>query len=135
MTRRKDDNRWSNLKLVSRSSHPKEHREEQRAPLSQEQVRRALEGRSTAEAAELIGVHHQTLRNRFDHLLVKRRSPGETFSPDFVESVRKLAEDPSVGTRDAARRLNTTPNTLRECCRLHAIGWTSAPPGRHPSRK
>lgn len=47
-----------------------------RKPLEEPSVREALEGRSTLEAAALLGVHHQTLRNRFPHLLRKRVSPG-----------------------------------------------------------
>lgn len=46
------------------------------AGLSEERVREALQGRSVVEAAALLGVHSQTLYNRFDHLLQKRASPG-----------------------------------------------------------
>jgi hypothetical protein len=127
-----------NLELHSRSSHQKTHHSEDGVPneasLTEGQVRGALEGRTTAEAAELLGVHHQTLRRRFDHLLTKRRSPGGAFPPEFVRRARELAADPSIGTRAASALLGTTPNTLRSCCRLHGIEWVSAPPGRPPRR-
>jgi DNA invertase Pin-like site-specific DNA recombinase len=43
--------------------------------LDEDIVREALRGRSTLEAAEILGCNHQTLRNHWDHLLVKRKSP------------------------------------------------------------
>lgn len=44
-------------------------------PLTPEEVQKALRGHSTLEAANLLGVNHQTLRNRFGSLLQKRASP------------------------------------------------------------
>lgn len=133
----RSDNRAANLEVLDARTHGIEHAEESRAaqqtPLTPEQVREALEGRTTLEAAKLLGVNHQTLRNRFEHLLQKRRSPGCDFPQEFVERARALAADPSVGTRRAARALDTTEATLRVCCRRHGIQWTSAPLGR-PSR-
>jgi hypothetical protein len=43
--------------------------------LNEDQVREALRGRTTLAAAKLLGCNHQTLRNKFDHLLMKRKSP------------------------------------------------------------
>lgn len=40
------------------------------------QVREALQGKTALEAADHLGVHVQTLYNRYDHLLRKRASPG-----------------------------------------------------------
>lgn len=42
---------------------------------SEDQVREALQGRTTKQAADLLGCHHMTLRLRFPHLLTKRKSP------------------------------------------------------------
>lgn len=55
--------------------------------LTEGMVREALLGRTTREAARLLGCHQQTLYNRFDHLLKKRKSPtrkgsGRGASPD-----------------------------------------------------
>lgn len=128
------DNRPENLELLSRREHELEHRREARAqaqaPLTASQVQKALRGRTTLEAASLLGVHHQTLRNRFGHLLSKRRSPGADFPPSVVERVRRLAKDPTIGTREACRQLGMSALTLRECCRKHGIEWVSAPAGR-----
>lgn len=57
--------------------------------LDEESVREALQGRTTLEAADLLGVNHQTLRNRFPHLIKKRASPK---SLDLLrEEIRSLA--------------------------------------------
>lgn len=81
-SRDKTNNHPDNLEvLASRSLHMREHGDETRerclVPLTENQVKEALSGKSTAEAAELLGVNHQTLRNRFPHLLVKRMPPGD----------------------------------------------------------
>lgn len=131
------DNRASNLQVLDARLHGLEHAEEsrarQQAPLSPSRVRRALRGRSTKEAAAALGVHHQTLRNRFDDLLQKRRGPGGEFPADFVEKARAAAADPRTGVRAASQSLNVAVATLRACCRIHEIPWTSAPMGR-PTR-
>lgn len=59
--------------------------------LTEETVRAALRGRSTLEAADHLGVCHQTLRSRFDHLLEKRVSPGSL--EDHKEEIRSLAKN------------------------------------------
>lgn len=43
--------------------------------IDEQSVREALQGRTTLEAAHLLGVHVQTLYNKYDHLLKKRSSP------------------------------------------------------------
>lgn len=130
----KTDNRPENLELHTRHSHGMEHAEELRAllsaPLDRERVREALQGRTTKEAARALGVHSQTLYNRFGDLLSKRRSPGGEFAPEFVERVRRLAGDPKTGTRRACAELGVAAATLRACCRKHSIPWTGAPRGR-----
>jgi len=132
------DNRAENLELMTAADHLRLHVPDSRAKtladLDEPLVREALQGRTTLQAASLLGVHHMTLRNRFGHLLVKRRSPGAPFPGHFVEAARKLAADRTVGARKAAMSLGVTESTLRACCHLHGIPWTSAPLGR-PSRK
>jgi hypothetical protein len=136
--RNKIDNQYENLELHTRDTHGLEHgpetRERSTAALTEDQVRKALEGRTTLEASRLLNVNHQTLRNRFAGLISKRRSPGSEFDPDFVERLRTLAADPTVSTRRAAAVLNCAQATMRECRRIHGIQWVSAPLGR-PSRK
>lgn len=120
------DNRPTNLEVLTRSAHQGEHRDQRQAPLTEDQVRAALDGRSTAEAAAHLGVHPQTLRNRFAHLLSYRRSPGAPLDPTSAERVRALALDPHVTTRAAARDLGVTPNTLRAWCRSVGVRWEIA---------
>lgn len=43
--------------------------------LTDDEVREALRGRTTKEAARYLGVGKMTLYRRFDHLLTKRKSP------------------------------------------------------------
>jgi HNH endonuclease len=129
------DNRRCNLELMaSQADHFRAHKEEdpefRKIPLTADQVRTALDGRTTQEAAEELGVHHMTLRNRFERLLKKRTSPGGPYAADMVQRVRALAADPKVGIRAASRALGVTTRTLRKCCLRHAISWTSAPLGR-----
>lgn len=44
--------------------------------LDEQSVRAALRGRTTIEAAAVLGCHPMTLYNKFDHLLSKRTKPG-----------------------------------------------------------
>ena len=128
------NNSPDNLQLVTRVQHGLEHKDASRkrcsAPLTEQLVKEALRGNTTSQAAGILGVHHQTLRNRFDHLLVKRRSPKGSFEPDFVEKVKCLASDPHMGTRKACRILGVAAATLRACCRIHNVEWVPAPSGR-----
>lgn len=128
------NNRPANLTLMdSKSEHGRSHGKDTRqrslVPLTEEQVRIALDGRTTLQAAKHLGVHHMTLRNRFPHLLKKRRSPGAGFPDDVVSRVRLLAGDPTVSTRDAERVTGMSTMTLQECCRIHQIEWIAAPSG------
>jgi hypothetical protein len=67
----KSNNVLDNLELLpNRAAHIAIHNRINDGPLnkarlSEQQVREALQGRSTAEAAALLGIHHQTLRNRY----------------------------------------------------------------------
>lgn len=59
--------------------------------LTDEDVKAALQGRTTREAARILGCHVMTLYNRFDHLLKKRTSPGslEPHREEVLRLVRK----------------------------------------------
>ena len=69
----------ANLEVLTRQAHGHAHAEQSRRrnriPLTETQVREALVGRTTDEAARYLGVGRMTLYRRFDHLLTKRRSP------------------------------------------------------------
>ena len=134
----KTNNSPDNLEVMpSRSAHGKAHADDTRratmAPLVESQVSEALRGRSTAEAAEILGVNHNTLRNRFSHLLNKRRSPEAPLHKAIELDVRAFARDPLCSTRKACQLLRCAPATLRAWVRLAGVTWVSAPVGR-PSR-
>jgi transposase len=88
--------------------------------LDEQTVREALAGRSTLEAAKLLDVHHQTLRNNFPHLLSKRVSPG-SLEP-HREEIRSLAS--TMHAKELAPRYGVCPATLREAVRR----WKSQEP-------
>lgn len=106
----RDDNRPENLEILStRSDHGRVHAQEIRvrfqAPLTEESVREALQLGSLSRAAAILGVHSQTIRNRFPELVaaVIRAVPGSldphaealcSFAmqhPDPHEAIRILA--------------------------------------------
>jgi len=135
----RDDNSPENLQLLpSRSDHMREHVDEIRgrflAELTEGQVRAALHGRTTLQAARLLGLNHQTLRNRFPHLLTKRRSPKTPLPADIRALLARLAEDPTVSKRDAAKILGATPETVRQWLILSGLTWTPCPGGRPKHR-
>ena len=78
------------------------------ADLTEGQVREVLQGRTTEEAAMILRVHPQTLYNRFDHLLDKRKSPG--FLDEHFEDVCTIAK--THGIQEVARRYDTTHATV-----------------------
>lgn len=88
--------------------------------LSAKSVRAALQGRSTKEAADLLGVNHQTLRNRFPHLISKRASPG--FLDAYRAEIRNLAK--RVRAEELSRRYRCSPETVKQAIRR----WAKAAP-------
>ncbi len=129
----RNDNRPENLELMSLHAHGQHHadasRKAQQAPLTDERVRKALEGRTTAEAATLLGVSVQTLHNRFYPLLRRRKSPGGQYDAQLVERVRAFAQDPLMGTIQAAAELRMTQWRIRKICAQGGFAWVSAPTG------
>lgn len=91
--------------------------------LSAEKVREALQGRSTAAAAVLLGVHHQTLRNRFPHLLNKRRTPNSRKNEKTIEMVRNAASDPAIGYRELARSTGISSTLAKRICDEQGFQW------------
>lgn len=81
-----------------------------KADLTEDQVREALQGRTTEEAASLLDVHPQTLYNRFDHLLTKRKGPG--FLDEHREELCRIAKVQGVSA--AADQFGTNRKTLYE---------------------
>ena len=73
-TARKTLNSWHLGRNTSPCISQQETSERQTIPLTEDQVREALQGKTTLEAAKLLGVNHDTLRLRFGGLLKKRRA-------------------------------------------------------------
>ena len=129
----------SNLEVHDRRTHGHLHAGEdgREMPLPEDRVRAALQGRSTAEAAALLGIHHQTLRNRYPHLLSKRRSPSDPNDPATVEAVRRAAADSETGYRELARSTGIASTLAKKICERHGFQWQTKQakrPGR-PRKK
>lgn len=115
----------------------------QSSHLAETQVREALAGRSTKEAARLLGVNHQTLRNRFPQLLTKRASPRSVDA--HKEEIRSLATH--MRADELAPRFGLCGETIRSAIRQWCIqepdAWSGvsvfqrsrAGLGRPPGRK
>lgn len=83
---------------------------------SEQSVREALSGRTTEEAADFLGVHHQTLRNHYDILLTKRVSPGSL--DGHKEEIRSLAT--RIRSAELAERYQVNPETVKQSIRRWA---------------
>jgi transposase len=81
--------------------------------LTDDEVREALRGRTTEEAAECLGLSLQTMYNRFDHLLDKRNSPG--FLDEHREELCRIATEKGIAA--AARKFGTNRTTMYDALR------------------
>jgi hypothetical protein len=89
--------------------------------LDEVSVREALRGRTTLEAAQNLGVNHQTLRNLFPGLLSKRASPGSL--ERHRGEIRSLAS--SIRAAALAERYSVNPATVLGAIRR----WSQQEPG------
>ncbi len=123
--RNRMNNDPSNLMVMSDQEHKILHGKEDdhSANLPEETVRAALLGRTTLEAAAFLGVHHQTLRNRFPHLLQLRRSPCDPYSPETEAAVRVAAADSSVGYQQFASDTGISSQVAKAICDRLGIVW------------
>lgn len=123
----KTDNRIENLQIVSRREHARIHNQLEQwmiaADLTEDRVREALQGRTTLEAAEFLGVNHNTLRNRFPHLLSIRRSPHNPFDPHVIELVRVAAQDNQVDIKTFARQTGISAAVSKRICEINGFEW------------
>lgn len=131
------NNSPSNLELHTNASHIALHRKEDgmswSCKLTEAQVREALQGRTTLEAARSLGVHHQTLRNRFDFLLSKRRTPCNPFEPSTIELVRLAASDSLTGYREFAMETGIASQVAKAICGREGFVWL--PKTKRPRRR
>lgn len=117
------DNRIENLELMKLVNHVRHHADELLLKLNEDMVKTALMGRTTLEAANLLGVNHQTLRNRFDALLKKRKSPVDPGDSDVIELVRTAAADDQIGYRDFAKSTGISSRVAKQICADNSIAW------------
>lgn len=124
------NNHPSNLELVDPSAHATHHnghRQYARDRLTEQQVREALDGRTNLEAAVHLGVAYSTLRAHFDHLLPKRRSPGEPLDPETRRLLAECAADPDVSLKEAGRRLGHSHQWVLAMKKREGLEWAHRP--------
>lgn len=124
----KTDNKIENLQLMSMAEHIRLHNAlptgAGKADLTEEMVREAVQGRTTAEAAQILGVNHQTLRNRFDYILNKRRLPHNPYDLHVIEMVKEAAADSTLSMSAFARQTGISAKVTKKICELNDIPWT-----------
>ena len=122
----KTNNHPDNLMIVCKYTHHKHHPEVgegNKAALTEEMVVAALEGRTTKEAADKLGVGHMTLRRRFPHLLKYRISPRNVNSLEVVDLVRKYGPSDAWGYREMLRHFGLSMSLIQQICQKHSIEW------------
>lgn len=77
-----------------------------RRGLNEQTVREALQGRTAAEAARILGCHPQTLYDRYDHLLTKRTKPGALDC--HQEEILRLVYQQGVSREEVGRRFGVS---------------------------
>lgn len=132
------NNAPTNIEVMTKSDHRRHHqlgKTYSRADLTEEQVATALShtGNSLKAAAALLGVHSQTIRNRFPDLVapIKRKAPANLDDVALLGRVTVYAADPNVGWRDAAAALNIGIMSVVRICKRYKIQWVS----KHPNKK
>lgn len=119
----------ANLEVLTKSEHHRYESRKYAATLNQhltlENVATALIGRTIREAAESLGVHHMTLRNRCPEGIAhrKRRTPSSPKSPENLAKLRAMAADTSIGIHEAAKLLRMGERTILKACAIHKIDW------------
>ena len=111
--------------------------------LTEARVREALRGRTTQEAARILGASAATLYNRFGHLLTKRTSPGslDVHRAEILDLVyRDRVPRAQIATRFGVTRQTVTKSIQRWLGPDAMPGAPGAPPrgrqrGYGPRRK
>ena len=122
------NNNPANLVVLTVSAHRHHHttlmNQKRRADITADMVLQALRGRTIKEAAESLGIVHQTLRNRFPELIAdrKRTSPHEIADPANAAALRPYASSDQWSIDDAAKALGCLaipwcgPVSATACC-------------------
>lgn len=83
--------------------------------LTEQSVSAALHGRTTAEAAQALGVTVMTLYRRFGHLLKKRASPG--FLDEHKDEILRLIRQRKMTREEVAEHFSTNYVTVAKSIR------------------
>jgi len=119
----KTNNSIGNLELFpSPGAHRAEHNRLMASNLDEERVREVLREHTTTQAAKILGVNHQTLRNHFDHLLEKRRAPHDSKDPAVIEQVR-IAAGERKGIKVFVQESGISAHVVKEICERNGIAW------------
>lgn len=125
----KKNNCIGNLQLVSKAEHMAIHqklRHDAKFPqVTCELVADALSTGGLKKAAKILGVSQETIRRNFPELVspYKRRSPADLNSPDLVEKLRDLAQDETIGEKEAAKILGCCGSSIHNLCEKNGIVW------------
>ena len=124
------NNHPDNIEVMTKSAHHSHHSRQyslnsKGAKITPEQVRAALVGRTLKETAAFLGIHNQTLRNKFPDEIAhrKRKSPTNINDPKVIEAVRALAKDSTLGFLDVAKKLGMNELTVEKIVRKNNIFW------------
>ena len=95
------------------------------APISREMVVQALEGRSLKNAARLLKVDTQTLRNRYPDLTYprQRKSPTVIDNPRDLEKVLAAAPDPNISLEELRKTVQMSAMTILRICKRNGVEW------------
>lgn len=120
----RQNNSLDNLEIMSRSEHQKLHNDLRIGTfyVTEDQVREALQGRTTKEASEFLGMHERSLYYRFGHLLNKRRSPHSVDDPEVIQMVRDAAVR-REGVRKFAKDTGISAEVVKKVCEKYGITW------------
>ena len=83
--------------------------------LTEQSVREALQGRTTVQAAQHLGVSQATLYNRFGHLLAKRTSPGSL--DQHKHQILDLVYRQRIARTEVARQFGVAETTVTKSIR------------------
>jgi hypothetical protein len=126
------NNHPCNLQVMTKKAHRQLHAREAAdkvmSRLTEEMVQSELDaGCTIRQAADNLGVHHQTIRNRFPRLVahLKRRSPVDVHDPKWPDILRQYAADKSWTLRATANELGISMLPIRKICQMHGIDWVA----------
>lgn len=124
----KTNNDPENLQVMSLSDHRKLHgkkmHEKAMAKLDKKDVLEALEGRTLKDAARILHVDVQTIRNRFPEVwkLRKRKTP-VVVTEEMVKKILQYAADPNMTVKEASERLGLSMSLITKRRRRHGVEW------------